>query len=354
MGDDNEYIQLEGAPVEWDESFFERCRIVRNGWGQGGPAGSTQEVSRPPVSKGQSGNTSYEGPVTSWPTYRAITAKDWELYKDHGIVFSDGSNIVGIEPGWLVCGLCNNKKAVTKDLMQMHIESTKHKRNYDWAKMAAAREVADVSPVNEPARLAPVRSVSSNPVKLGPGEFSEKEQQILDTNFCELGADGWIICTICEKKCMNMDFVASHIESTRHKNRMGWTPAVQAASMVSEDLPPGIILTKDGFYCTYCGAAEMSNTQVVQLHVQGQRHQQHLVGGNASSVNSVFNGETEALAQVPPREGVLFKHLISNAEEGDSWATKENEPQQPPARKESISVTQGTHQDDSPEEIIDL
>ncbi len=358
MADDQEEFTAGPSTnsFEWDESFFERCRIVKNGWGQAPPSGNSQEASRAPLNRGQSGNASYDGPVTSWPTYRAITAKDWELFNDQCIVFSDGVNVAGIEPGWLVCCLCNNKKAVTKDLMQMHIDSTKHKRNYEWKKTAAQFAVPDTSPMSALSSGAPVKS-NPNPVILGKGGLTERDEAILENNYCELGPDGWIICTICDKKCMDMNFVHAHIESTRHKSRMEWSsPAVQAANIDSEDIPPGIVLTKDGFYCTYCGAAEMSNGQVVQLHVQGPRHQEHISTQKqpVPQQRSSFSGEAEIMAQVPPREGIPFKHLVSPAGEHEPWASEE-QPQQnliPP--KELSEISPETRQSTVSEEIIDL
>lgn len=302
---------------EWDESFFERCRIVSNGWGRAQPpnAGSgAPGPARTPMTRGSSGNASYDGPVNTWPTYRAITPSDWAVFNDHGILFSDGVNIPGMEPGWLVCGLCNNKKAVTKDLMQMHIDSTKHKRNYEWQKTTSA--LAAANPSQEPNNPVPKIAIASS----SAGGYTPDDKTIIEENFCEVSADGWIVCTLCDKKCMDMGFLTVHIESSRHKKRMEWMiPTIQAGSISDEEIPPGIVLTKEGFYCTYCGAAEMSSGQVVRLHVDGERHKKNTPGASDENPSKqvltmrsgAVNLEVDPLSQVPMREGIRFKNLVA-------------------------------------------
>jgi hypothetical protein len=194
----------------------------------------------------------FSGPIETWPTYKQISAADWETFGAHQVVFTDGSNAGGHEAGWLVCLLCE-KKVSTRDMMYAHIESAKHKRNLDWFGHEARRDTA-----------APLAAF----------QLTAKDKQVLEDNRCVV-EDDWIVCTLCNKKLMDMSFVPDHIATRKHRNNVDWANAVDGKFSPppadSSDLPPGITVRENDFFCVKCNASMTSRT-VVDVHVESQRH----------------------------------------------------------------------------------
>ncbi len=239
----------------WGQS--DTCRV--SGWGQlpTDPMRNRETISRPWLSRPQTSpvdeRNEYEGPIETWPNYRSITAEEWEMYKANEVVYTDGSNVEGQEPGWLYCKLCS-KKCASKDLMQMHIESGKHQRYISWR--------------------GPQLSSISTPTDTSDLVLTEKDRQMLEQNRCEV-EEGWIVCKLCNKKFMDMSFLPEHIGSRKHRNNIDWANSVEGRFVPGEDehLPSGIIVRESDYYCTFCRVS-MTSKSLIEVHVGGYRHTQ--------------------------------------------------------------------------------
>lgn len=266
----------------WGQS--EGFRMINSGWGQ--TPSTSEPFARKNISSENPASHSfvysigenYSGPIETWTNYRAITPDDWALFKEHLIVYSDGKNVEGVEAGWLVCTLCTSKKAQSKDLMHSHIESLKHRRNYDW--MLSAR-------VNDPV-------VAYDPYALAP--LSPDDEEVLRRNRLAV-IDGWIQCTLCTKRMMDMSFVPAHISTTKHINNLEWASSQHDDDQTCEKLPAGISRRNSDYYCTPCGVT-MTSKAIVNAHAGSARHTGH-------QAESRLADNTHA-----PRNGIPIADLI--------------------------------------------
>ena len=295
----------------WGQS--EGFRMISSGWGQGPTPSytnleSASFISAEPHASYASSSENYSGPIETWSNYKAVTNEEWELFKEHMVVYSDGKNADGIEPGWLTCTLCTGKKAQSKDLMHAHIESMKHRRNYSWLKMEQSRGVDD------PNSASPIQY---NPYTLPA--LSEEDTEILKRHRCEV-VDGWIMCTLCHKKMMDMSFVPEHIRTTKHLNNIEWVNSqegMRGRSMeVLSDLPEGVVMRDWDYYCNLCGASMTSKT-IVAMHAASSRHQRQVPSKTV---------ERQTWTSEPTvRVGVTIANLIDLPS-----SSKETAPSKPP------------------------
>lgn len=280
----------------WGQS--ENFRMINSGWGQTPTSSSSEFRSNvaarmdPPVFSYLS-TENYSGPVETWTNYKAISPDEWKLFKEHMIVYSDGTNVDGVEAGWLVCMLCTSKKAQSKDLIHSHILSMKHQRNFDWVRSTGGSV--------EEERVAPVAYYTDPPL-------SAEDKELLQEHRLSM-VDGWIQCTLCVKKLMDMSFVPEHIRTTKHLNNLEWVREEERSS--SEQLPWGIETRNFGeFYCTNCSVA-MSSRAIMNAHVASIRH---IRNGNSRSE------PTETFVQ---RAGVPIVDLIDFSPERKATVSRE-------------------------------
>ena len=292
----------------WGQS--DSCRVM-SGWGQPDIPSQPPQHARSGWNSGFASYSSvapprvevdnYSGPIETWSNYVAITPQDWELFRQHQVVFSDGKNAGGMEPGWLWCEMCG-KKAMCKDLMHSHIESIKHRRNFEW--YVTDQDRVSVPPV---ALSATADAAVSSGLPRGYPPLSDEDKRQIAHHHCEVDGEGWIVCTLCNKKMMDMTFFPTHIASRKHVNNLEWVNAsvpggaVRAQSS-NADLPPGITRREWDYYCTLCGAT-MNSRGIVDLHVDSVRHQRAL------------SPAVEIPADVVPRQGVPLASLIHFGEE---------------------------------------
>jgi hypothetical protein len=199
----------------------------------------------------------YVGPIENWPNYRVVNSREWQYFNEHQIVYTDGSNVEGIEPGWFYCKLCL-KKCSTKDIAETHVASAKHERNVDWFRTT--------NPGQSLTTASLTATVSS------PSVLTAEDQETLRLNRCVIEED-WIVCTLCNKKLSDMSFVPMHIGTQKHRNNLEWANSVDGAFCpdVFHQLPEGMVMRDSDYYCTICDAS-MTSKSVVDVHVSGPRH----------------------------------------------------------------------------------
>lgn len=222
----------------------------------------------------------FAGPIETWPTYKAISVEDWSMFKTHQVVYTDGTIADGHEAGWLVCLLCD-KKAATRDMMYAHIESMKHKRNMEWFNPDLPRESSPQSRF----------------------QLTAKDKQVLDDNRCVV-EDEWIVCTLCNKKLMDMSFVPDHISTKKHRNNIDWANAVDGkfSPTGASSLPAGISVRDCDYYCSLCDAS-MTSRSVVDVHIESLRHTRNLDSDGIAAI----------VHDVPIRRGVPISQLSSSS-----------------------------------------
>lgn len=269
------------------------CRV--SGWGQIPPERSHRSsgmssgwgIGRAPFVEPP--KDEYSGPIETWPNYRAIKSDEWATFKRHQIVYTDGSNVPGEEPGWLYCRLCS-KKCASKDLMQLHIDSAKHQRQVAWF----ATEATFDSDIRTPSEESEIF-------------LTQKDKDMLESNRCVV-EDGWIVCTLCQKKLMDMSFVPDHIASRKHRSNIEWANSVDGRFIadMDEPLPSGIVARDTDYYCTICHAS-MTSKSVMEVHVSGVRHSRNSTNtGEYSGGNDPFEG-----FDIPIRQGIALSQLVS-------------------------------------------
>jgi hypothetical protein len=227
----------------------------------------------------------YTGPIETWPNFKTVSDSEWELFRENQVVYTDGTNVPGIEAGWFLCVLCD-KRCACKDLLQMHLDSSKHKRNIQWL-ISQNKEVA--STLKCPADYA------SEVV------LSEGDKEILRLNRCVV-EDEWIVCTLCNKKLGAIYNVLEHIGTQKHRNNLNWANSVDGTFTADKfsELPPSIEMTSSGYYCTLCDAS-MGSSTILELHLCAQRHLQN------SGVRDPLYPLDDC--EIPIREGIELSRL---------------------------------------------
>ena len=283
------------APSDWGQSNM--MKIVSSGWGQPSNIGDLDRR-RFELGWGQISQThpsihtpqieNYEGPVESWTNYMQITPEDWELYQKHQIVYTDGKNVEGVEAGWLFCQMCN-KKTSTRDLMQSHMEGAKHKRSFEWLlnQRDGSLQVGEEMKQNSCNYLV----------------LTEEESRIVTEHRGEVDPSGWIVCTLCDKKLMDMSFFADHISSRKHLNYLEWA---RNNDDRDKDLPEYIVASEWGYRCTVCDVP-MNSKSVIGIHLASSRHSRNLGYNHRKDWGEV---------DFQPRRGVPLADLIEFEPEG--------------------------------------
>lgn len=307
---DNEAQFASGEPnkplsiSEWGQSEVTR---VASGWGQPSPMeADTQGARSSPAwrsssSTSQSGPRSslsenYDGPIETWYNFKQVSKQDWDLFKAHQIVYTDGKNVVDMEPGWFFCAMCH-KKTPTGDLMLSHLESAKHRRNYEWLQ---DRNCSSATPAESSTKQNPDDSWHVR----GYPPLTSEDKDLVARHRGEVDGYGWIICTICGKKLMDMSFFKEHISSRKHMNNLEWTDANEGFTSLSgySDLPPEISVREWGFYCNLCDASLTSKT-IISLHVESARHRKKL------NAFETYTPDLNAF-DMAPRRGPTYGELI--------------------------------------------
>ena len=251
---------------------------MRSGWGQEYVSG---DVSAFAQTRPGTPWDDFSGPIESWSNYRAITPQEWELFSEHQVVYSDGQNVDGLEAGWLVCGICSCKKTMSKDAMRSHLESAKHKRNFDWYRIERGGS-------KECSVLA----------------VTEDDKRMLQEHRC-VEQDDWIVCTLCSKKLMDMSYLPSHIATRKHMNNLEWAKSVEGRG--GWGLPEGIQVRGDEeYYCVICDV-RIAMRSLMDLHAESFRHRK-----NASCGRDDVSGSTASLVagfDVPIRRGPTIAEL---------------------------------------------
>jgi len=272
----------------WGQS--ESCRL--SGWGQvpdgasdrsGGPHRSWYDSD---MSNREPKRDPYQGPIDTWPNYRAITTTEWDALKRHQVVYTDGTNVPGEEPGWFLCTLCS-KKCACKDTLQMHIEGAKHLRNMQWFETQTQGSLT----------IQPPTVAASHGMLL-----TEKDREVLKQNRCVVEED-WIVCTLCNKKFHDMYNLPEHIGTQKHRNNLDWANSVDGKFTPDNvnNLPDGFILRDNDYYCTLCDAS-MTSRSIMDVHVNGSRHLRNI--GRQANAEEMVNVE------VPRREGIEISRLV--------------------------------------------
>ena len=277
----------------WGQS--ESCKIS-SGWGQAVPQEYLSgEGARSSSFAGSPGDSwdNFSGPIETWYNYRSITPEDWELFSEHQVVYSNGTNVDGLEPGWLVCGICSYKKTMSKDAMHTHIVSAKHKRNYDWFCLE--------------------RSKTGGSAESGAPEskmlVTSEDRRMLEEHRC-IVEDEWIVCTLCSKKMMDMSFLPDHIATRKHVNNLEWARSLDGRGPPDTKrtcLPDGMEVRGNLYYCTLCDAS-MAASALVDLHAESMRHQRNSMQRSSSQY---MGGPVHTIAgfEVPIRKGPTLEQM---------------------------------------------
>ena len=291
------------------------CRV--SGWGQI-PSETSHRSSGVPSGWGprcapflEPPKDEYSGPLETWPNYRAVSSDEWDTFKRHQVVYTDGSNVPGEEPGWLYCRLCS-KKCASKDLMQLHIDSAKHQRQIAWY----ATEAAFDSEIRTPTEESDIF-------------LTQKDKDMLEANRCVV-EDGWIVCTLCQKKLMDMSFVPDHIASRKHRSNIEWANSVDGRFIAdTEDpLPSGIVARDNDYYCTICHAS-MTSKSVMEVHVSGTRHSRN------SANTGIYGTDPFEGFDIPIRQGIALSQLVSTMKDPEYLNSLLRNKQKPPVYESS-------------------
>ncbi|EER08577.1 hypothetical protein Pmar_PMAR017631 [Perkinsus marinus ATCC 50983] len=136
--------------------------------------------------------------------YRAEQRESVRKYPD-GQFLMDSNYIEIGQDNYFRCTLCNKKAYGFDMIIESHCTSDKHKRAVEWA-----------------ARSSPPPTDRRFGRDATPGDSSNEEGEFMRAQRLKKDEEGWIVCTLCNKKFFEIESAKSHCISNKHVENVKW------------------------------------------------------------------------------------------------------------------------------------
>ena len=127
----------------------------------------------------------------------------------------------------------------------------------------------------------------------------EEDERRIANRFVTSPTDGYLVCTLCDKRFWSMDFASDHLATTKHKTALKtaiWSEFVADPSNAtmgneSQGIPDVVECRGDAWFrCTLCDC-QLWCFESVRDHCMGKNHRMRLMKGSKSAESATVPEE---------------------------------------------------------------